>query len=158
FLKEVHAWSKLVHPNVLPLIGITTQFELTVSVVSPWMEKGNARQHVVRDKSVDPRPLIHGIANGLCYLHNCSPNPLYHGDVKGFNVLISEEGRTLLTDFGFSFLTNSSFSMPTLAHSGGTLPWFAPEMLDGGEANAAQDVWAFAMTALVHSGHLCLWN
>jgi len=53
----VHAWSKLDHANVLPLIGITTQFELTVSIISPWMEKGNARDHV-RDKSVDPRPLV----------------------------------------------------------------------------------------------------
>ena len=58
FLKEVHAWSKLAHENVLPLIGITTQFDLTVSIVSPWMAKGNARNHVLRDKSVDPRPLV----------------------------------------------------------------------------------------------------
>ena len=57
FLQEVHAWSKLAHANVLPLIGITTHFGMTVSIVSPWMEKGNARDHV-RDKSVDPRPLV----------------------------------------------------------------------------------------------------
>ena len=57
FLKEVHTWSKLVHANVLPLIGITTQFNMTVSIVCPWMKRGNARDHV-RDKSVDPRPLV----------------------------------------------------------------------------------------------------
>ena len=56
-MKEVHAWSKLDHPNVLPLIGITTQFDLTVSIISPWVEKGNARDHL-RDESVDPRPLV----------------------------------------------------------------------------------------------------
>jgi len=53
----VHAWSKLDHANILPLIGITTQFELTVSIVSPWAENGNARDYV-RDKSVDPCPLV----------------------------------------------------------------------------------------------------
>ena len=57
FLKELHAWSKLVHANVLPLIGFTTQFEMTVSIVSPWVEKGHARHHV-RNKPVDPRPLV----------------------------------------------------------------------------------------------------
>ena len=57
FLKEVHTWSKLNHPNVLPLIGITTDFECTVSIVSPWMEKGNARDFV-QNKSNDPRPLV----------------------------------------------------------------------------------------------------
>ena len=69
-------------------------------------------------------------------------------------MLISEEGRALLTDFGLSSLTNSSFSMPTPAHISGTLPWMAPEMLDSGEVTAAQDVWAFAMLALVNSDHL----
>ena len=56
-MREVHSWSKLDHPNILPLIGFTMDFENTVSVISPWMEKGNARQFV-RDKSVDPRPLV----------------------------------------------------------------------------------------------------
>ncbi|KAL4078977.1 kinase-like domain-containing protein [Scleroderma yunnanense] len=83
FLKELHSWSKLNHENVLPLIGIATQFDYTLSIVSPWMKKGDAR-NFVRDKSVDPRPLIEGIASGLCYLHNCIPTPLYHEDVKGY--------------------------------------------------------------------------
>ncbi|KIM61269.1 hypothetical protein SCLCIDRAFT_1182000, partial [Scleroderma citrinum Foug A] len=145
FLKEVHVWSKLSHPNVLPLIGITTQFDLTVSIISPWMEKGNARDHV-RDKSIDPCPLVRRIASGLCYLHSCG---LCHGDVKGLNVLVTEEGRALLTDFGLSFLTNSSFSMSAPGHIGGSLPWMAPEMLEpDGEVTAARDVWAFGMTAL----------
>ena len=32
----------------------------------------------------------------------------------------------------------------------------APEMLDGGEATASQDVWAFAMTALVPFSPICV--
>lgn len=57
FLQEVHVWSKLSHENVLPLLGITTKFDLTVSIVSPWMERGNAREYV-QNKAVDPRPLV----------------------------------------------------------------------------------------------------
>ena len=53
----MHTWSKLDHPNVLPLIGITTQFDLTVSIVSPWMENGNARDFV-HTEFVDPCPLV----------------------------------------------------------------------------------------------------
>jgi len=56
-LKEVHVWSKLRHENVLPLLGITTEFEFTVSTVSPWMSRGNARDYV-RDRAVDPCPLV----------------------------------------------------------------------------------------------------
>ena len=31
---------------------------------------------------------IQGIANGLCYMHNLVPSPLYHGDVKGVSLVV----------------------------------------------------------------------
>lgn len=45
--------------------------------------------------------LLLGIGDGVTYLHECSP-PIYHGDRKGNNTLISNEGLPLLTDFGLS--------------------------------------------------------
>ena len=104
-------------------------------------------------------------------MHSITPNPLYHGDVKGVspsssnrrpvllslfqcNVLISENGRALLTDFGLSFLANSSFSLSTVKKGGSSLPWMAPEMLDSAKPSAAGDVWSFAMTALVSFDHV----
>ena len=56
-VREVHAWSKLCHKNVLSLLGITTEFDRTISLVSVWMENGNAHDYV-QDKEVDPRPLV----------------------------------------------------------------------------------------------------
>jgi len=49
-------WSKLRHENVLQLLGITTQFETTVSIVSPWMKYGATRS--TNNESIDPRPLV----------------------------------------------------------------------------------------------------
>ncbi|KAG6329386.1 hypothetical protein ID866_9703 [Astraeus odoratus] len=147
-IKEVHLWSKLSHPNVLPLLGITTQFNFTVSIVSRWMGRGNARQYV-QHTGVDPRPLIEGIAQGLYYLHTHESGPIFHGDMKGYNVLISDDGRALLTDFGLSYIVDSSFSWSTPGGLGGTISWMAPESLDGhDDPSAATDVWGFAMTAL----------
>ena len=77
------------------------------------------------------------------------------------NVLISSDNQALLTDFGLSFLANSSFSLSAPIKAGGKWPWMAPEMLDDGvngndgvhrQASAAGDVWSFAMTALVSFG------
>ncbi|KAG6332057.1 hypothetical protein ID866_7034 [Astraeus odoratus] len=147
FLKEVHVWCKLDHKNILPLLGITTQFDLTVSIVSPWMEKGNAHDYV-QDTMIDPRPLIEGIARGIYYLHHHKPYAVYHGDLKGLNVLISRDGCPLLADFGLSYLVNSSFSLSVSGHSGRTPCWSSPETLDGADPSAAGDMWSFAMTAL----------
>lgn len=149
-LREVHVWSKLEHPNVLSLLGFTTKFDSTISIVSKWMSKGSAHDYV-QNMEVDPRPLILGIARGLDYLHSRTPNPVYHGDLKGLNVVISDEGHALLTDFGLSYLVNSSFSMTVPKQCGGSLNWMPPEFLDteeNMETTLAGDVWSFGMTAL----------
>jgi len=67
------------------------------------------------------------------------------------NVLISDNGEALLTDFGYSVAVDSSFSMSMSSQGGGkgTLRWMAPEILDGSDASAEADVWSFGMTALV---------
>ncbi|KAG6329347.1 hypothetical protein ID866_9741 [Astraeus odoratus] len=127
--REVHLWSKLRHKNVVSLLGIATKFEQT-------------------NHAIDPRPLLVDIASGLHYLHTHEEGPIFHGDLKGLNVLISDDGRALLTDFGFSYLVTSSFSMTVDAPLGGTLRWMAPEILDNHEISAEGDVWAFGMTTL----------
>ena len=94
--------SKLRHENVLPLLGITTGPDGTVSIVTEWMTRGNAHNYV-QDTNVDPRPLvskcptnglcglthlqIFDIAHGLFYLHSHASGPIIHGDLKGVGLL-----------------------------------------------------------------------
>ncbi|KAG6334348.1 hypothetical protein ID866_4739 [Astraeus odoratus] len=146
-VREVHTWSKLRHKNILSLLGITTEFDRTISIVSEWMDMGNAHDYV-QNLTVDPRPLVSGIAHGLQHLHDHRPFPIYHGDLKGANVLISADGRALLTDFGLSRAVNSSLKITVANPRGGSLHWIAPENLDSGEVTAEGDVWAFGMTTL----------
>ena len=67
------------------------------------------------------------------------------------NILISPEGRALLTDFGHSHLTSSSFSMTVDTPRGGTWNWLAPEIVISEEypVTLPRDIWAFGMTILV---------
>ncbi|KAI5987235.1 kinase-like domain-containing protein [Pisolithus albus] len=144
-LREAHVWSKLDHPNVLPLLGITTDFDLTVSLVSTWMEKGSARYYVQKRHN-DPRAI------DLVTCTAIRRAPIIHGDLKGDNVLIAEDGRALLTDFGLSIHFNSSFAMTVNPPRGGSLHWMAPELVDaqnGMLATIESDIWSFGMTTLV---------
>lgn len=56
-INEIHIWSQLQHENVIPLLGIVTKFDQTVSMVMEWMERGNAHEYA-QDVTVDPRPLV----------------------------------------------------------------------------------------------------
>jgi len=67
-------------------------------------------------------------------------------------VSISDNGEPLLTNFGLSWLIDSSPGASSIRDIGGTVNWMAPEMLDvdyDGCPTAEGDVWAFSMTALV---------
>ncbi|KAG6330147.1 hypothetical protein ID866_8942 [Astraeus odoratus] len=99
-------------------------------------------------KVVNSAVQLAGIARGLEYLHNYKPHPIFHGDLKGANVLISDEGQALLSDFEHSRAVNSFLHITFTEPSGGSLNWMAPEILDSGEMSAESDVWAFGMIAL----------
>lgn len=146
-VRAIHTWSKLHHENILPLLGITTDFSLTVSLIFRWREKGPAIYYV-QDRSIDPRSLLVGIAQGLYYLHNHESGTICHGDLRGYNVVVADDGRALLTDFGFSSLINSSFTLPVGTHHIGSVNWTAPEGLEDFMPTVKQDVWAYGMTAL----------
>ncbi|KAI6100653.1 kinase-like domain-containing protein, partial [Pisolithus croceorrhizus] len=138
---------KLRHDNVVRMLGISTEFGSTVSIVSDWMALGDAHSYVQNEKN-DPRLLLMDIASGLYYLRSHSLGPVFHGDLKGFNVLVSSDRRALLSDFGLSTLQKSTFSITVIAPRGGSCPWMTPELLDNCTPSAEADVWAFGMTVL----------
>lgn len=49
--REITIWQGLKHENVLPLLGITTDFGRYMSLVSPWLENGSLMQYL--DKNGD---------------------------------------------------------------------------------------------------------
>ncbi|KAL4078968.1 kinase-like domain-containing protein [Scleroderma yunnanense] len=142
-VEGVFALTKLDHENILTFFGITTELDGTVSLVSEWMAKGNAHEYV-QNCDVDPEPLLLGVASGLQYLHGHILHPIFHGALKGSNILISPRGQALLTDFGLLDLVDSPFLVAFID----TINWTSPERLDDPKGSAAGDVWAFGMTAL----------
>ena len=46
FRREISVWSRLNHKNVLPLLGIITEFSPLPSMVSPWMNKGSLNMYL----------------------------------------------------------------------------------------------------------------
>ncbi|KAI6044496.1 kinase-like domain-containing protein [Pisolithus marmoratus] len=139
-LEEVHICSKVNHENILRVLGITTEFDCAVSIVSPWMDNGDAHNYA-KNTAIDPGPLMTDIARGLQYLHTRQEGAVFHGDLKGW---ACPSGR--LWPF---FLVDSTFSISVSHQTGGTLRWTAPEiLLDEGEKSAAADIWSFGMTLL----------
>ncbi|KAG6907407.1 hypothetical protein DXG01_009019 [Tephrocybe rancida] len=89
------------------------------------------------------------VANGLGYLHR---NGIIHGDLKGPNILVDEQGRARLCDFGIASICDSEIrdwtTQSSVGSKGGSTRWQAPELHDVESDNEVQntvfsDVYAF---------------
>lgn len=66
-----------------------------------------------------------------------------HGDLKPGNVIVDAASEVHVIDFGMACLARPAF--PSGTPAGGTLPYMAPEMLRGGAATVAGDVYALGV-------------
>ncbi|KZP09931.1 kinase-like protein [Athelia psychrophila] len=139
--RELLVWHGLSHPNIVPLLGTVTNSSshflhnfASPAMISPWMNNGNLIRYLeLRSKSLtvtDRLRLLCNVASGLEYLHS-QLGGIVHGDLTGANILIDDQGKALLVDFGLSsikvqFVPGTSFWTST---TGGAVRWCAPELL-----------------------------
>ncbi|EJD35359.1 kinase-like protein, partial [Auricularia subglabra TFB-10046 SS5] len=139
---------------ILPFLG-TAVLGLQPIIVSKFMANGNMLEYIGRaDSKQVPRSEL--VAEAVTFLHKDAG--LVHGDLKCENVLISDDGRALLADFGLSALIDkieSSVTTSPVVRGWNTVRFASPELLadtatSGSPARVRSkttqsDVWAFAM-------------
>ncbi|KZT03176.1 kinase-like protein [Laetiporus sulphureus 93-53] len=132
FFKEVVTWRHLVHPNVVPFLGILDSQANDMCILSRWMENGSLVDFLKTNPGSDRLALIRNVTTGLEYLHS---QGVVHGDLKGVNILIDGNGVACLTDFGLATVicvprSIGGRSFHTTTSLSGTVRWMAPEILD----------------------------
>ncbi|KAJ3740233.1 kinase-like domain-containing protein, partial [Lentinula detonsa] len=153
--REVYVWHRLNHPNIATFLGTSYHMENRPSLILPWFKNGSASEYLkLRNPDADRLRLILDVAEGLNYLHTCKPAPIVHGDLKGNNILITDDGRAILSDFGLSQVIEDLVGPTGITPSvfaAGPIRWQSPELLmDVSETCRPQlpdDVWSFGCTA-----------
>ncbi|TDL14976.1 kinase-like protein [Rickenella mellea] len=139
-------WDGLCHPNILPMLGIANNLGLASYMVSPWVKYGNAKEYLQSAKDPDVLQLLLGIARGVEYIHNQQP-AIVHGDLKLANILITQSGRPLISDFGSSQLWRGDDDIH-FVEGMGTTRWMSPEYIISGRPTIYSDMYAFGMVIL----------
>ncbi|KAG8724793.1 hypothetical protein FRC09_014215 [Ceratobasidium sp. 395] len=145
---EVYAWSKCKHPNVQPLLGLV-MFRGLIGMIAQWESNGTLPQYLERHADADRCIISAQVAEGLSYLlfdGNNSASFQVHGDLKGANVLISQDGIPQLADFGNARLQEYSLKFTkTSTKEALSSRWAAPELFEGESCSYATDVYALGM-------------
>ncbi|KAK7457133.1 hypothetical protein VKT23_010433 [Stygiomarasmius scandens] len=154
--REVYVWHRLEHPNIVTFLGTSYHMSGRPSLVLPWFRNGCAPEYLRRNPDADRLKLILDISHGLQYLHSDTTKPpIVHGDLKGNNILITDDGRATLSDFGLAKVIEEICSpqppeyIATLSDTGvGPIRWQAPELLkdDTSHPQMPGDIWSFGCT------------
>ncbi|CAK7355849.1 unnamed protein product [Dovyalis caffra] len=147
FWREAEILSKLHHPNVVAFYGVVQDGPGgTLATVAEFMVNGSLR-HVLlsKDWHLDRRKRViiaMDAAFGMEYLHSKN---IVHFDLKCDNLLVNLKDplRPIckVGDFGLSKIKRN-----TLVTGGvrGTLPWMAPELLNGSSSKVSEKVDVFS--------------
>ncbi|WP_433179623.1 serine/threonine-protein kinase [Actinoallomurus sp. CA-150999] len=135
-LREADALARLNHPHVVTLFDVA-QEGTEWWLVMEYIPSGSLADQGTLPPERAARLGVQ-IADALEAVHGAG---LVHGDVKPGNVLVTEDGRAKLADFGASRTVHAEV---TLTKTGGlvagTPAFIAPEVADGADPVPASDV------------------
>lgn len=119
-------------------------YERKPYLVLPYCKNGSILRQVGQFTEDDAWRLFRDVASGLAYLHSMNPT-LIHQDIKPDNIMISDNGTYMITDFGVSAHAKSTLrkSMSVAFSSAGTTAYMAPERFSKDNAPIkANDIWS----------------
>lgn len=144
FEAEANAAASLDHPNVLGLWEYG-EHEGMPFLVMPLIPGGSLKELLERRGPLtapEAGRILTQIAAALDYAHG---RGLLHRDVKPANILLTEEGRPVLADFGIAKVMEATQTQITRAGTGiGTPEYMAPEQLEG-NAERRSDLYALGV-------------
>jgi tetratricopeptide (TPR) repeat protein len=145
FAREQAALRGLVHPNVVPLLDSGVDAAIGPYLVMPWLEGPSLRQLLVGGPLSEEAAVLalRDIARGLAAVHEAS---LEHRDLKPENVMLSQACRLQLVDFGLALHAADS-RVTTAGAVAGSVPYLAPERIEGRTSSALSDVWSLGVVA-----------
>eukprot|EP01089_Gocevia_fonbrunei_P016598 TRINITY_DN5188_c0_g1_i1.p1 TRINITY_DN5188_c0_g1~~TRINITY_DN5188_c0_g1_i1.p1 ORF type:complete len:681 (-),score=90.84 TRINITY_DN5188_c0_g1_i1:37-2079(-) len=144
FEREVDLMRQLRHPNVLQFLGACL-IAPDVCIIMEFMNRGSLYRILHASCSLSGalrKKMAMDAARGMNYLHCCDPVVL-HRDLKSHNLLVDENWKVKVCDFGLSRIVEQSLSATMT--SCGTPCWTAPEILRNQRYTEKADVYSFGI-------------
>ena len=149
FRREVLTASRLHHPNIVRVCGAIMRPGLPFQIISELLE-GSVSE--VMDaahfsgsylSTYEQLSIAVEMTSAITYLHELSPRPYVHGDIRPTNVLVTRDMRVKVADLGAAHLLDSSKSAGPLSPN-----YLAPERMapTSGHSSLPSDVYSLGVS------------
>ncbi|MFA7533026.1 MAG: Stk1 family PASTA domain-containing Ser/Thr kinase [Tissierellaceae bacterium] len=147
FRRESQAAARLSHPNIVNIydVGVENDNEHQIHYIVMEYIKGKTLKEIIREKGKlsidDTLNYSYQIAEALQHAHL---NHIFHRDIKPHNIMIAEDNRIKVTDFGIARAATSS-TVTTTSNVLGSVHYFSPEQARGGYTDDKSDIYSLGI-------------
>jgi beta-lactam-binding protein with PASTA domain/tRNA A-37 threonylcarbamoyl transferase component Bud32 len=142
FIQEARAAARLADPHVVNVFDQGQDGDMAYLVMEylPGITLRELLREQRRLTVAQAVSILDAILSGLAAAHRAG---IVHRDVKPENVLLAEDGRIKIGDFGLARATTANTA--TGAQLLGTIAYLAPELVTRGTADARSDIYALGI-------------
>ncbi|KAF3783293.1 Cysteine-rich receptor-like protein kinase 2 [Nymphaea thermarum] len=149
---EISIISRAQHKNLVSFLGyslsgdeslLVYEFLPNTSLDRILFDTGKKKELTWKKR----QEIVLGTAEGLEYLHKRCEYKIIHRDIKASNILLDENLRPKIADFGLARLFSSDNSHISTSIAG-TLGYMAPEYIGHGQLSEKVDVYSFGVLVL----------
>jgi TolB-like protein len=153
FQREAEVLATLNHPNIVTIYSVEKAAEIRFLTME--LVEGRSLEQMIPEEGMELGPFFDvaiPLAEALSSAHE---KGITHRDLKPANVMLSDEGRVKVLDFGLAKLLEAepapmATQVPTeaLTQEGvavGTVPYMSPEQIEGKEVDHRTDIFSLGI-------------
>ncbi len=148
FNLEARLVARLSHPNIVTVHDASEQnghLYIVMQLVNGGTLKNRLDQLQAQGQTLDvyeARRIFTQLASALSYAHD---HGIIHRDVKPVNVLMDNQGRPILSDFGIAKVLAGTKELTRHGAGVGTPEYMSPEQCQGGPVDGRADIYALGI-------------
>ena len=144
FIQEARSAARLAHPNVVNVFDQGQDADMAYLVMEylPGITLRDLLKDYGRLTAEQTLDILEAVLSGLAAAHKAG---IVHRDVKPENVLLADDGRIKISDFGLARAVNNNTATGQALL--GTIAYLSPELVTRGIADARSDIYALGIMA-----------
>ena len=141
FLRESQLAASLDHPHIVPVLASGDENGVLYLAMA-YVAGFDLRELLRREAPLEAERALRLVSQVADALDAAHENGLVHRDVKPGNILVGDDGRASVCDFGLARHVTSVSSLTGDRGFVGTIDYVPPEQIKGGEVDGRADLYA----------------